>query len=134
MFHLNCILTKYLSIGNFNCSGDTRGGCVSVKKGAQTGAVTPSEVMFSYTDRVAEVSAKDFLNIVLNFLETAVSVRQKLVSLRPHNDNHHCHVTTETEQTVEDEFSSRSNKSTNTTTSTKKAKRTSAPNNYLVVS
>jgi hypothetical protein len=36
--------------------------------------------MFSYTDRVAEVSARDFTNILLNFVETAVNLREKLMA------------------------------------------------------
>lgn len=35
--------------------------------------------MFSYTDRVPEVSARDFSNILLNFVETAVTLRNKLM-------------------------------------------------------
>jgi hypothetical protein len=35
--------------------------------------------MFNYTDRVAEVSARDFTNILLNFVETAVNLREKLM-------------------------------------------------------
>lgn len=36
--------------------------------------------MFSYTDRVPEVSAHDFSNILLNFVETAVRMREKLLT------------------------------------------------------
>jgi hypothetical protein len=39
--------------------------------------------MFSYTDRVPEVSARDFSNILLNFVETAVSLREKLLQGMP---------------------------------------------------
>jgi hypothetical protein len=56
--------------------GDTRGGCLSAKKHEDGKA----EVLFSYTDRVSEVSAQDFCNILLNFVETAVSLRSKLVA------------------------------------------------------
>ena len=35
--------------------------------------------MFSYTDRVPDVSARDFSNILLNFVETSVSLREKLM-------------------------------------------------------
>lgn len=54
--------------------GDTRGGCLSVRSHAGR-----KEVMFSYTDRVPEVSARDFSNILLNFVETAVALRDKLM-------------------------------------------------------
>lgn len=37
------------------------------------------EIMFSYTDRVPEVSARDFSNILLNFVETSVMLRDKLM-------------------------------------------------------
>ena len=37
------------------------------------------EIMFSYTDRVPEVSARDFSNILLNFVETSVTLRDKLM-------------------------------------------------------
>ena len=35
-------------------------------------------VIFSYVDYVNEISARDFLNIIINFLETAVSLHSKL--------------------------------------------------------
>jgi Tir chaperone protein (CesT) family len=54
--------------------GDTRGGCLSVR--SHSGH---KEIMFSYTDRVPEVSARDFSNILLNFVETAVTLREKLL-------------------------------------------------------
>lgn len=59
---------------NFS-QGDTRGGCLSVKKNSDG----QSEVMFSYTDRVAEICASDFNNILLNFLDTTLKLRQKLL-------------------------------------------------------
>jgi hypothetical protein len=55
-------------------SGDTRGGCLSVKRNNDGQA----EVMFSYTDRVTEINARDFVHIIMNFAETAVVVRKKL--------------------------------------------------------
>jgi U-box domain/Tir chaperone protein (CesT) family len=54
--------------------GETRGGCLSVRT-TEAG----KEIMFSYTDRVAEVSARDFTNIFLNFVETTVRLRDKLL-------------------------------------------------------
>jgi hypothetical protein len=35
--------------------------------------------MFSYADRVPEVNSHDFSNILLNFVETAVRMREKLL-------------------------------------------------------
>jgi U-box domain/Tir chaperone protein (CesT) family len=58
--------------------GDTRGGCLSVRSHS-----SHKEIMFSYTDRVPEVSARDFSNILLNFVETAVSLREKLLQGMP---------------------------------------------------
>ena len=60
-----------------NCSffaADTRGGCLSVKRNNSG----QPEVMFSYTDRVAEITARDFVNIIINFTETAVLIKKKL--------------------------------------------------------
>jgi hypothetical protein len=54
--------------------GDTRGGCLSIRS-KEAG----DEIMFSYTDRVPEVSARDFSNILLNFVETSVVLREKLL-------------------------------------------------------
>lgn len=54
--------------------GETRGGCLSVRS-----TNFGREIMFSYTDRVAEVSARDFTNIFLNFVETSVRLREKLM-------------------------------------------------------
>ena len=61
------------------CAADTRGGCLSVKRNI---AGQP-EVMFSYTDRVAEITARDFANIIVNFAETAVLIRKKLCEAGP---------------------------------------------------
>lgn len=38
--------------------------------------------MFSYTDRVAEITAREFVNIIVNFTETAVLIRNKLCDVR----------------------------------------------------
>jgi hypothetical protein len=61
--------------------GDTRGGCLSIRS-KEAG----DEIMFSYTDRVPEVSARDFSNILLNFVETSVVLREKLLKA-PLEDN-----------------------------------------------
>jgi hypothetical protein len=70
-------------------TGDTRGGCLSVKKHEDDGR--RAEVIFSYTDRVAELCAQDFLNIILNFVETAVSLRRKLLATTVQVQHHHHH-------------------------------------------
>lgn len=53
----------------------TRGGCLAVK----THDDGRQEVLFSYTDRICEVSSMEFTNILLNFVETAVILRRKLL-------------------------------------------------------
>ena len=65
--------------------GDTRGGCLSVR--SRSGK--REEVMFSYTDRVPEICGRDFSNILLNFVETSVVLRRKLMqstALMPSQD------------------------------------------------
>lgn len=37
-----------------------------------------SEILFSYVDRVQEISSRDFRNIMENFVETAISLRRKI--------------------------------------------------------
>jgi hypothetical protein len=37
------------------------------------------DIFFSYSDRINEISAADFCNIVPNFIETASRLRSKLV-------------------------------------------------------
>lgn len=84
-----CLYTKDLIHGVSDCDqdllcrramelnflqGETRGGCLSVRS-----TDLGREIMFSYTDRVAEVSARDFTNIFLNFVETSVRLREKLM-------------------------------------------------------
>lgn len=56
--------------------GDTRGGCLSIRKNNSS----DQEIMFSYTDRVPEISARDFSNILLNFVETSMVLREKLLN------------------------------------------------------
>lgn len=59
---------------------DTRGGCLSIRRHSigVNDIGNKGEVMFSYTDRVADLSARDFSNILLNFVETSVVLRDKL--------------------------------------------------------
>jgi len=66
--------------------GDTRGGCLSIRRQCagttNRGGITngnKGEIMFSYTDRVTEISSRDFSNILLNFVETSVALRDKLL-------------------------------------------------------
>jgi len=61
--------------------GETRGGCLAIRRSAMPSNPKNAggEVMFSYTDRVAEISAHDFANILLNFVETSVALRDKLM-------------------------------------------------------
>lgn len=60
--------------------GETRGGVLSLKKhGPELGC--KQEVIFSYNDRVTEVSATDFTNILFNFVETAIVLRNQLMAL-----------------------------------------------------
>jgi len=72
--------------------GETRGGCLSIKKhrrpgnavdGSQgEGSADEEEVVYSYNDRVDEITFLDFRNILLNFVQTAFALRPKLLSLR----------------------------------------------------
>jgi hypothetical protein len=52
------------------------GGSLSVRK-LELG----SEILFSYVDRVQEISSRDFRNIIENFVETAISLRRKIRSV-----------------------------------------------------
>jgi U-box domain len=72
--HRNDLLCRRALALNF-LQGDTRGGCLSIRS-KESGC---DEIMFSYTDRVPEVSARDFSNILLNFVETSVVLREKLL-------------------------------------------------------
>jgi len=53
---------------------ETRGGCISIDP-------MNDEVMFSYSDRVAEVAASDFRNILENFIDTALTLVKAVDSL-----------------------------------------------------
>jgi U-box domain len=63
-------------------TGETRGGCLSIKRreegaeGSSNGG-SSCEVVFSYNDRVDEVTARDVRNILLNFVETALAFKAK---------------------------------------------------------
>jgi len=46
---------------------ETRGGCLSCEK-------SNGDLFFSYSDRVAEINATDFRNILENFIDTAISL------------------------------------------------------------
>jgi len=59
----------------------TRGGCLSIKRDGAQGQER-EEVVFSYNDRVDEITGNDFRNIIANFVETAVALRTQLVSER----------------------------------------------------
>lgn len=53
---------------------ETRGGCLSVQK-------VPDgwEVVFSYMDRVFELNAQDFKNILENFIDTTIKLRMQIL-------------------------------------------------------
>ncbi len=53
---------------------ETRGGCLSLDP-------MNDEVMFSYSDRVAEITSTDFRNILENFIDTALTLSKALSSL-----------------------------------------------------
>jgi hypothetical protein len=60
--------------------GQTRGGLLSTRKrGGDEGA--EEVIIFSYVDNVNDISASEFLHILLNFVDTAVSLRSKLLLL-----------------------------------------------------
>ena len=56
---------------------ETRGGCLAIRQHDDTGR---KEVVFSYTDRVREVTSKDFTNILRSFIETTLKLRDRLTS------------------------------------------------------
>jgi hypothetical protein len=66
-------------------TGETRGGCLSIKRreegaegssnGGSSNGGSGCEVVFSYNDRVDEVTARDVRNILLNFVETALAFK-----------------------------------------------------------
>jgi hypothetical protein len=56
--------------------GQTRGGLLSTKK---RGSDEVEVVIFSYVDNVNDISESEFLHILLNFVDTAVSLRSKLL-------------------------------------------------------
>jgi U-box domain len=68
-------------------TGETRGGCLSIKRleddgerpsskaGSSSSQGSSEEVVFSYNDRVDEVGSRDVRNILLNFVETALSLK-----------------------------------------------------------
>jgi hypothetical protein len=89
-------------------SGGTRGGCLSLtncNKQQQQPPLNPTpskqeqsnhgddrsngsntlvledEIMFSYTDRILEVTARDFSNILFNFIETCIHLRTELLTV-----------------------------------------------------
>jgi hypothetical protein len=55
--------------------GETHGGCLSVRP-----RNVGKEIVFTYTDRVSEVSPKDFSNIIFNFAETSFDLKCKLMA------------------------------------------------------
>lgn len=60
--------------------GGTRGGCLSITpSGKNFTEDSVEEITFSYTDRIIEVTASDFSNIILNFVETCVDLRKQLL-------------------------------------------------------
>jgi len=54
---------------------ETRGGCLSIDP-------VNDEIMFSYTDRIAEVNSTDFRNILENFIETALNMSKEMDKIR----------------------------------------------------
>ena len=61
----NALMKKLLQLNYLQ--QETRGGCISLDP-------MNDEVMFSYSDRVAEVQATDFRNILENFIDTALTL------------------------------------------------------------
>lgn len=53
---------------------DTRGGCLSIRNHDPGNA----EIVFSYTDRICEVTSQDFANIFRSFIETSLRLRYAL--------------------------------------------------------
>lgn len=53
---------------------ETRGGCLAIRNHDDG----RKELVFSYTDRVREVTSKDFTNILRSFIETILTLRERL--------------------------------------------------------
>ena len=64
--------TKSLFISSF--PGETRGGCLATTRNSDG----RPEVVFSYSDRI-EVTIDDFRTVFNNFVETAASLRNKIL-------------------------------------------------------
>ncbi|CAB9507325.1 U-box domain-containing protein 12 [Seminavis robusta] len=58
---------------------ETRGGTLSLKKHGNG----QYDIYFSYSDRIGEISAADFCNIVPNFIETALRLKGRLLGEKP---------------------------------------------------
>jgi hypothetical protein len=58
--------------------GQTRGGLLSSKNCGSDGVEV---ILFSYVDNVNEICEREFLHILMNFVDTAVSLRSKLLSV-----------------------------------------------------
>lgn len=67
----------FVVLSLFTTTGYARNGLLSTKK-HDDGS---EEVIFSYVDVVDELSAQSFLYIIINFVETAASLRSKLLLL-----------------------------------------------------
>ena len=67
--------TNSLFVSSF--PGETRVGCLSTTRNLDG----RSEVLFSYSDRIPEVTADDFRTTLFNFVETAASLRNKLMMI-----------------------------------------------------
>jgi len=58
---------------------ETRGGCLSAKKVANNG----HEIVFSYMDRVSELRSEEFQNVLENYIDTAVKIRNVIRKKKP---------------------------------------------------
>jgi hypothetical protein len=64
---------RMLLLNSLQC--ETKGGSLSLRKDELYGT---SEVVFSYHDRVSEVSSTDFVSVLMNFVDTCFEIRRKL--------------------------------------------------------
>jgi hypothetical protein len=75
LFDTNTVYTNTFFLLVYSFPGETRGGCLATTKNLDG----RSEVVFSYSDRIPEVNADDFRTVLNNFVETAASLRNKLL-------------------------------------------------------
>jgi hypothetical protein len=76
LFQTLLVVNRKLALTCLCCfPGETRGGCLSTTRNLDG----RSEVLFSYSDRIPEVTVDDFRTVLNNFVETAAYLRNTLL-------------------------------------------------------